>query len=208
MLDQNGAVRPVLGVAASATLGDPILSGVVSLACTARGCLAKTASSLVSTSGGTVDAPSGPAIFGEGHVYFPDAQQLAHWHDGALEAIDFTADGSLLALRPDGDGLDYAVSRSGATWVEHYSFVDHSVEVLGSAIPANAALLLDGVTLLAADDGVHVLRPDGSETIVATTGVTALVRMGSAYVELVTAQGMWALDPATGNVFLLPGVPQ
>jgi hypothetical protein len=208
MLDQNGDARPVLGVAASATLGDPILRGVASMACSARACLAKTATQLVSTRGEAADAPAGAAIIGGSYVYFPQSQQLVHWHDGIVDPVGFTADGDVLALRPTGDGLDYAVSRNGATWIEHYSFADHSIQVLNSFAPANAAMLTEGGTLLAASDAVHLLRADGTDTVINASGVQAFIAMGDGYVELVTAQGMWGVDLNRGSLFLLPGVAQ
>jgi hypothetical protein len=209
MLDQHGGARPVLGALASATLGDPVLQGVLSMECSARGCLAKTNAAVVSTNGQSADAPRGPAIFGGAYVYFPESQQLGHWHDGILEVVSFIADGDVLALRPDGDGLDYAVSRAGATWIEHMSLMDNgtdnSLTAITSFPEAHAAMLLDGLTLLAVDDGVHLLRPDGTDTIVNIAGVQAFVPMGKGCVEFVTAQGMWAFDLKQG-LFLLPGV--
>ena len=213
MLDQNGDARPVWGVAASATLGHPILNGVLSMACSQGTCLAKTAAAIVSSGAqtpgsATVDAPAGPAIFGGSYVYFPQSQQLVHWHDGALDPVAFTADGEVLALRANGDGLDYAVSRAGATWVEHYSLADQSVQVLGSYAPVNAAMFTKQGTLLAASDEVHWVRADGTDTIINTPGVEALIAMGDGCVELVTAKGRWMIDLNSGGLFLLPGVAQ
>jgi len=212
MLDRNGDARPVWGVAASATLGNPILNGVLSMACSHGTCLAKTAAAIVTTGGQTaaanVDAPAGPAIFGGSYIYFPQSQQMFHWHDGVLDPMDFTADGDVFALRTNGDGLDYAVSRAGATWMEHYSFADQSVQVLASYAPVNAAMLTEDGTLLATSDEVHLVRADGTDTVINTPGVQALIAMGYGYVELVTAQGLWVIDLTNGGLFLLPGVAQ
>jgi hypothetical protein len=87
MLDENGAVRTVYGIAASVTVGDAEITGVLSSACSNTFCLAKTETSIVSASG-SVAAPSGPALFafngGRAFVWFPQSRQLAEWQDGAL----------------------------------------------------------------------------------------------------------------------------
>jgi hypothetical protein len=211
MLDQNGDARVVWGVARSATLGEPILSGVLSMACAQATCVAKTAAAIVSTSASSanaasVDAPPGPAIFGSPYIYFPQPQQLVQWQGGALAPVAFTPDGDVLALRANGDGIDYAVERGGATWVEHYSLIDNSLRVIGSYGPVNAALLTEGATVLAASDEVHMIGADGTDTIIPVAGVEALIAMGGEYVELVTARDRWAMDLKTGGVFLLPGL--
>ena len=211
MLDQNGDARAVWGVAGSATLGEPILNGVLSMACSHGACVAKTAAAIVSTSGSSsdaalVEAPPGPAIFGSSYIYFPQPQQLVYWHDGTLTPVAFTQDGDVLALRANGDGIDYAVARGGATWVEHWSRLDNSLRVVGFYSQANAALLTETVTVLAASDGVHMIGADGTDTIVPVAGVAALIAMGNGYVEMMTARDRWAMNLQTGAVFLLPGV--
>jgi len=208
MLDQNGDARPVLGAAASATLGDAIWHGVLSMECLSRGCLAKTAAALVSTNGEAADAPGGPAIFGGAYVYFSTSEQLARWHEGILEPQAFAADGELLALRPEGDGVDCAVERNGATWIEHWSYTDNSLRVVALLGAASAAMFAGETTLLAAADAVHLFRADGSDTVVPVPGVRAFVRMSGGCVEFVTSQGMWVFDLARGSVALLPGVAE
>lgn len=134
MLDANGAVRPVYGAAASATLGDPVLTGVLSFGCSAQVCLFKTGTAIIASDSTSVAAPTGMAIFamhgGTARIYFPDTQQWARWHDGQLEWIDFVPgeavstgtampleDGSIIAtadhialVRRDGSELDFAVA--------------------------------------------------------------------------------------------------
>jgi len=74
IVDANGAVRPIYGIAASVTLGDPEITGVLSASCSRKFCLAKTETSLVSA-GGNIAAPAGPALFafdGDGaYIWFP-----------------------------------------------------------------------------------------------------------------------------------------
>jgi hypothetical protein len=134
MLDSNGAVRPVYGTAASATLGDPVLTGVLSFGCSAQVRLFKTEAAIVASDGTSAPAPAGTAIFSidgtSAHIYFPDNQQWARWHDGQLEWIDFVPDevvptatvmlfedGSIAAtadhialVRRDGSELDFEVA--------------------------------------------------------------------------------------------------
>ena len=75
MLDENGDARVVLGVAGSTTSSDSLWSGVLSLACSAQVCFAKSQGALLSSSGESMDAPAGPAIFAidgaTAYVYFP-----------------------------------------------------------------------------------------------------------------------------------------
>ena len=132
MLDTNGSVRPVYGAAGSATLGDPVLTGVLSFGCSARLCLMKTEAAIVASDGTSVAAPTGPAIFAmrgaSAYIYFSDTQQWARWQDGQLEWIDFVPgeaagttmtleDGTITAtadhvalVRRDGSQLDFAVA--------------------------------------------------------------------------------------------------
>jgi hypothetical protein len=96
MLDANGALRPVYGTAASATLGDPVLTGVLSFGCSAQMCLFKTETAIVASDRTSAAAPTGTAIFSidgaSAYIYFPDTQQWAHWRDGHLERIDLVPD--------------------------------------------------------------------------------------------------------------------
>jgi hypothetical protein len=205
MLDEKGDARPVYGVAASATLGNPVLRGVLALACRAGSCLAKTETALVTTAGDIVDAPAGPAVLGGAWIYFPLAGQLFEWRDRELRAIPFVADGEVLTLRPSGDGLDYAVTRDDGVWIEHLCLADGEVSLLGWFPAARAALLFDGGMLLAEDDAMEIWRADGSETVIPVAGVRSFIEMGDGSVELVTGDGMWMLDLGRGSTVLLPG---
>jgi hypothetical protein len=62
MLDPNGAVRTVYGIASSVTLGDAEMDRVLSVGCSNALCLAKTDAGIVSAAG-TVAAPRGRALF-------------------------------------------------------------------------------------------------------------------------------------------------
>ena len=212
MLDENGGARPVVGVAASATLGGPLLGGVLSLSCSAQACIAKTEASLASTSGETVDAPAGPAIFAAPYIYFTAAQQLVRWRDGQLEPIGFAPGGEVLSLRVNGDGLDCAVRRDGEVSIEHYSLADGSWTALGSLGAANAVMLIATGALIAAGDQVRLVHDDGAGTAFDAAGVREFVRMSDSAVELVTAQNRWVIelngDLEGTRAFLLPGATE
>jgi hypothetical protein len=161
----------------------------ISLACSARLCLAKTDTALKSSTGDTWDTPPGAALIvfngAAAYIYFVETRQLAVWSlDRGLEPIDFTPDGDVLSLRATPDGFEYAVARDDGIWVG-----DRNLGV------ASSILLLDGGgALLAADGQVRLLRPDGTELDFAVAGpesfVGGFVRMSGQYVQVVTATGM------------------
>lgn len=138
VMDASGSLRPVIGVAAAASLGDSALDNALSFACSAKLCLAKTDAALISFAPAnaagaqtTWDASTptlpGPALIaiddgaggdrtGDGTnarawIYFIQSQQAALWHDGALTMLDFAPDGQVLSLRAASDGFDYVVVR-------------------------------------------------------------------------------------------------
>lgn len=210
MLDINGRARPVTGALAAAVIGTPWFDGaVLSLACSAQGCVAKTETALFTPAGVVVDAPPGAAIIaldafspGAAYVYFVERGTLARWTGSQLIPLDFAPGGDVLALRAVAGGLDYAVERDGEIWIGGTS--------LGAA---NFVLLLDGGGALLASGGqVRLLRPDGTELDFAVAGagsfVGGFIRMSDQYVEVITDVGMWALDlePGHERIFLLPGV--
>ena len=209
MLDVTGRARPVLGAPAAAVAGAPWFDGgVISLACSAAGCVAKTESALFTSSGVVVDAPPGAAIIaldatspGAAYIYFVESGTLARWTGSQLVPMDFAPVGDVLALRAVAGGFEYVVERDGEIWIGGKS--------LGAA---NSVLLLDGGGALLASGGqVRLLRPDGTEAdfAVAPEGsfVGGFIRMSDQYVQVITGSGMWALDlePGHERIFLLPG---
>jgi len=212
MLDVNGRARPVTGAPAAAVVGTPWFDGaVLSLACSAEGCVAKTEAALFTPAGVVVDAPPGAAIIaldssspGAAYVYFVESGRLARWTGSQLVPMDFVPGGDVLSLRAVPGGFEYAVERDGEIWIGGKS--------LGSA---NSVLLLDGGGALLASDGqVRLLRADGTELDFPVTGaggfVGGFIRMSNQYVQVITDAGMWALDiePGHERIFLLPGVSQ
>jgi hypothetical protein len=212
MLDVNGRARPVSGAPAAAVVGTPWFDGaIISLACSAQGCVAKTEAALFTSGGVVVDAPPGAAIIaldptspGAAYVYFVESGKPAKWTGRELVAMDFAPGGDVLSLRAVAGGFEYAVARDGEVWIGSKN--------LGAA---NSVLLLDGGGALLASDGrVRLLRPDGTELDFAVTSagsfIGGFIRMSDRYVQVITDSGMWVLDIAPGReqIFLLPGVPQ
>jgi hypothetical protein len=210
MLDVNGRARPVSGAPAAAVAGMPWFDGaVISLACSAEGCVAKTESALFTPAGVVVDAPPGAAIIaldasspGAAYVYFVESGRLARWTGSQLVPIDFAPGGDVLSLRAVAGGVEYAAERKGEIWIGGKN--------LGAA---NSVLLLaGGGALLASDGQVRLLRSDGTEVDFAVEPVGSVVggfiRMSDQYVQVITDAGMWALDiePGHEQIFLLPGV--
>jgi len=210
MLDVNGRARPVSGAPAAAVVGTPWFDGtVISLACSAEGCVAKTESAVFTPAGVVVDAPPGAAIIaldasspGAAYVYFVESGTLARWTGSQLVAMNFAPEGDVLSLRAVAGGFEYAAERDGEVWIGSKS--------LGAA---NSVLLLDGGGMLLASGGqVRLLRADGTELDFAVTGgsdfVGGFIRMSDRYVQVITDAGMWALDTEPGHeqIFLLPGV--
>src|SRR5579863_10157501 len=191
MLDVNGRARPVSGAPAAAMAGTPWFDGaVISLACSAQGCVAKTESALFTSAGVVVDAPPGAAIIaldpispGAAYVYFVESGTLARWTGSRLVPVDFAPGGDVLSLRAIAGGFEYAVEHDGEIWIGGTN--------LGVA---NSILLLDGGGALLASDGqVRMLRPDGTELDFAVTGgasfVGGFIRMSDQYVQVITDAG-------------------
>jgi len=208
MLDANGRARSVSGTPAAAVVGTPWFDGaVISLACSAQRCVAKTESALFTPAGVVVAAPRGAAIValdasspGAAYVYFVASGKLARWTGSQLVPLDFAPGGDVLSLRAVAGGFEYAVERDGEIWIGSKS--------LGVA---NSILLLDdGGALLANEGQVRLVRSDGSELDFAVTGVGGFLRMSDQYVQVITDSGMWALDlePGHEQMFLLPGESQ
>ncbi len=209
MLDANGRARPVSGAPAAAVAGTRWFDGaVISLACSAEGCVAKTESALFTPAGVVVDAPPGAAIIaldafspGAAYVYFVESGRLARWTGSQLVPMDFEPGGDVLSLTAVAGGFEYAVERDGEVWI--------GGKDLGAA---NSVLLLDGGgALLAIGGQVRLLRSDGAEldfAVAPGSFVGGFIRMSDQYVQVITDGGMWALDiqPGHEQIFLLPGV--
>jgi hypothetical protein len=211
MLDTKGQVRPVIGVAGSITLGDPVTSGALSVGCGRGVCLFKTRSAVAAqTSGfGTsgIPAPPGPALFAFAAnttlVYFPLSRQLARWHDGQLDPVPVALTGEVLSLRVGNQGNpEFAVRRDGGTWI-----VAAGDEVSGSIPVENGpVMLLPGVVLYTSPSEVILRRSDASELHFAVSGVQWFSRLGQDYIQIHAGRTNAALCTGAGRerIFLLP----
>lgn len=209
MLDANGATRPVYGVAGSVTLGDVVATDVLSTACSQQLCLTKTDSSIISLTQ-SIDAPPGPAVFAldgdAAFVYFPQSNQLARWHDGQLDLLDFDVDGEILSLRAVEGTLEFAVRRrTGVSIVRDGNTV---VDSLPRA--TKLVMLLKSGVLFSAEDGLVLRRPDGSWVRFVVKGVQALLALGEDYVQIRAGGSTYALriTPGREQLFLIPELPQ
>jgi len=204
ILDANGAVRTVYGIAASTALGDAEITGVLSSACGKTFCLAKTDSSIVSASGNAA-APAGPALFafdgGAAFVWFPQSRQLAQWQNGVVTPIDSSVDGEVLSIRASGGAVEFAVRRQSGEWIVK---ADGSVV---AALPRSSGpvmLIAGGVVYVT--HGEIVIR----DLQMPLAGVTRLGRMSAGYLQVRAAGVDYAIRIEKGRetLFQLPGVTQ
>jgi hypothetical protein len=201
MLDQNGAARPVLGVAGSVTLGDAIANDVRSLACSKRLCLLKTDASIVSSSGESADAPPGPALIAPPFIYFEHTRQLARWSGGQLEPIDLAVDGQVLSLCEAADGtIEFAVARQTGVWLVHG---DGTVI---DSLPSGPVMLLRHGVIFANPDEAILHRTNGTEVRFYVAGAESFFPLGEGYVGVRAGDSTWAIrvEPGKEQAFLLP----
>jgi hypothetical protein len=194
MLDRAGAVRPVIGVAAAVTAGDPVATGAISMGCS-RFCLIKTALAIVSATG-SVDAPEGPALFDGERIYFPQTGQLVRWHDDHLDWIDFHVSGEILSIRGD----LFAVRHDDGVWIVREG--DAVIDAISDA--TGPVMLLDRAVLYAAGDELVLRRADRSEVRFALAGVVGLSRLGAGYIQISTAGSIFAMRVDRQQIFQLP----
>jgi len=229
MVDANGAVRTVYGIASSVTLGNAEVAGVLSSGCSNTLCLAKTDASILSASG-MVAAPEGPVLFAfdgaVAYIWFQESRQLARWSNGALECLSqnplLYSRGSVAALppiqqSPDCQGGDFfgevlsiganagsvqfAVRRLTGIWI-----VNQDGSVAG-ALPraVGAVMLIPGGAVYATRTGIAI-----HDIEVPLEGVTAFSWMSASYLEVSAGEALYALriDPGRETLFQLPGVQQ
>jgi hypothetical protein len=226
MLDANGAVRMVYGIASSVALGDAEADGVLSSGCSNTLCLAKTDSGIVSALG-VVPAPRGRALFAfDGAVawiWFPESRQLARWGGGVLEMAAQTApdsrgsissvvesieprppgavSGEVLSIGVSAGSVQFAVRRANGIWI-----VNQDGSVAG-ALPsdAGAVMLIPGGAVYATRTGIAI-----HDLEIPLEGVTAFSCMSASYLEVRAGGLNYALriDPGRETLFQLPGVQQ
>jgi hypothetical protein len=204
MLDAQGSVRTVYGIAGSPSLGDAELPGVLSYGCSNTLCLFKTASSVVSPTG-SASAPAGPALFGfdvqGAFVWFSETEQLAHWQNDALTFLDAQVEGRVLAIGVSAGAVQFAVERMNGTWIVN---PDGSA-VAGIARSASAAILTASGPVYAERGEIVV---NGKRFTL--EGVTAMFPMAANYLQVRAAGVDYALriEPGRETLFQLPGVLQ
>jgi hypothetical protein len=220
MLDANGAVRTVYGIAASVTLGDAETTGVLSLACSNTVCLAKTETAIVSA-GESVAAPGGPALFAfDGDaalVWFPQSRQLARWQGGVLtcSGVDTSVDaartsacatsrdidGEVLSIGVSAGAVRFAVRRRSGVWI-----VNQDGTVLDSLPRSTVAVMLIPGGVVYATESEIVIR----NVQFPLAGVTAFSQMSGSYLAVRAGGVNYSLriDEGREALFQLPGMPQ
>jgi hypothetical protein len=205
MLDRDGVLLPVTGVAGNFQVDQAVGLRVLATACSRELCVAKTEFAVVSR-GVTVTAPAGRALLAldgsSALVYFWAARKLERWQDGVLTPVEVNVDGEVLALRAALDGVQFAVRRDSGVWI-----VSGDGSILDS-LPSQtgAVLLLPDATVYSTSDALVLRKADGTELRLAVSGITAFYAMGEGYVEAMTPQGVYALRTVAGReaLFVLP----
>jgi hypothetical protein len=202
MLDPNGAVRTVYGIAASVTLGAAEITGVLSSGCSNTFCLAKTDANIVSASG-AVPAPAGPAMFAfdgaAAFLWFPESRQLAQWQNRGLAFIPASIDGEVLSIGANAGAVQFAVRTRSGIWIMN---LDGSV---ASSLPRTTGpvLLIPGGVIYATDSEIVV-----GNVQFPLAGVTAFSQMSSRYVQVRAGGIDYALRIQQGRevLFQLPAL--
>jgi hypothetical protein len=202
ILDANGAVHTVYGIASSVSLGDPEITEVLSSGCSKTICLAKLEASIVSETGSSA-APTGPALFAfdgdAAFVWFPQARQLARWQNDVLTPVDVDVSGEVLALRANAGAVEFAVRRETGVWIVQ------SDGGLTASLPHSAAqvmLLADAVVYATRDE--IVIR----EVRIPLHHVTWFSQISSGYLQVRAGGTDYALrtDQGRETLFQLPAV--
>src|SRR5581483_2965735 len=156
-VDSTGTARPLFGVSASVTLGDPIARRVVSLACSKFACAAKTGEEIVTwdpSGQRTFPAHRGPALF----AFAPDA--LYVYAAGRLtrngEPVPLNVAGEILSMRVVNNALEFAVRRDGSTWIVR----DDNTAIASLPDATGPVMLLADSVLYASGDETALRRSD------------------------------------------------
>lgn len=205
MVDHSGAARPVFGVAASVTLGDPALTGVISSACSDSWCIFKTANSIV-VAGQTLPAPAGAALFAidgmTAAIYFPASGQIARYQNGQLAPAAVQIEGEVMGLLSTSGTMQFAVRRNESIWI-----VDQQDNAIDS-IPAfkGPVMLLPAGVLYTSGDQVILRRADASQVSFSAPGAKSFSALATNYVQIHAAGMSYALriDAGRERIFELP----
>jgi hypothetical protein len=210
MVDGFGRARPVFGVSASVTVGDPVGTGVVGSACSDSLCVLKTFGSIVANGVQTPSPPGTALVAIDGQtalLFFPRLQTLVRWQAGQIQPLALNVTGNIVALRSTAGVAQFAVQRDGATWI--VDAAGQAIDCLPSAsgpllLPATGAIYTDG-------DDVVLRRSDGSELRFPVPGVESFSAMSFSttaanYVQIRAARSSYALriDWGRERIFQLP----
>ncbi|MBV8842405.1 MAG: hypothetical protein JO307_06300 [Bryobacterales bacterium] len=209
MLDREGQMRPVFGVAGNFLTGRGA-GRALAIACSQSGCVAKLKDSIVSA-GAVIPTPPGPAVIGLDStgtvVYFRSQKRFARLQAGSLTfldqtILDQTSDGEVLSVRSNPPEIAIAARREDGIRIM-------TVEgaVLDFLPPeSRTALLLSDAVVYATADTLVLRRADGSELKFPAPGVRDLFAMGDGWVEARAAGAIYALrtDPGREHVYFLP----
>jgi len=210
MVDGFGRARPVFGVSASVTVGDPVGTGVVGSACSDSLCVLKTFGSIVANGVQTPSPPGTALVAIDGQtalLFFPRLQTLVRWQAGQIQPLALNVTGNIVALRSTAGVAQFAVQRDGATWI--VDAAGQAIDCLPSAsgpllLPATGAIYTDG-------DDVVLRRSDGSELRFPVPGVESFSAMSFSttaanYVQIRATRSSYALriDWGRERIFQLP----
>lgn len=202
MLDASGTLRPLYGVSGNFTIGPREAVRVISAACSASLCLAKTANMILGPKRSSA-APSGPALFAldgaEAVLYFPESNQFARWRQSRLRLLPWRLEGEVLSMRTSFERTEIAVRRGADVWIVR---PDGAIlDSLGDV--AGPVLLLDNGTVLASGDDLVLRRDAGNELRFELPGILNLSALGEEYVQVTTAADSFALRTTRGRESLL-----
>jgi hypothetical protein len=197
MLDSQGALRPVAGVAGSLLVGAAKSEGVSAFACAAEACATLSAGPAVVATDGT-----------RAVAFVAQAGEFLGWNlrgrYAARERLPWTINGGVvLSICLTHEGAEIAVQRDNRVWI---------VSPDGAAIEAlpdeatGPVLLTGGGAVYATDQEVVLRRRDGTETRFAVAGVRALNAMSPDWVQIVAGGAMYALRtaPSREALYMLP----
>jgi len=121
---------------------------------------------------------------------------------GQIQPLALNVTGDIVALRSSAGVAQFAVRRSGATWI-----VDSNNQVMDSLPSASGPVMLAG-TVTTYTDGEHVVlrRTDGSELRFSVPGAESFRAMAASYVQIRAGRMSYALriDPGHERMFQLP----
>jgi hypothetical protein len=205
VIDRQGVLRPVFGIAGSFLPDAGKATGALATACSQAVCVAKLKDSII-TSDTAIPAPPGPAVIGleptGAVIYFAETRQFARLQGGELTALDLTVDGEVLSIRSNSTGIDVAVRREDGIRIVRTDGAVLDVLPIG----ATSSLLLNAAMVYTTADEFILRRPDGSEQRFSAAGVRDLFVLGDGWVEARSARAIFALrtDPGKEHLYLLP----